>query len=296
MIHKAIRVNNAFCVAPVFTEAIADGNQVGISPCKRMGGRVRLAPLLGIGDILIFKLRCMSHSIHVDTIVIHRSIAYAYRKYSESYIAMVSALLSRLFPTAVLEYDGSAPRLGPLAITTYSLYPEYVFAVPRKSLYDEPYILLHTRAHFDGEGGNVRAFFDTVLPRYETALASLRSKYKLVLFGERTIETNSVGVRLIESLYPILSKIPGVIDRTRESVASLNTIEAFEEDLHAIHGAKLNVVFGYGGPLSLSVAFGTNTIAYIGGIRHNVVDDYSKFIPTHTTMDGFLDAVQRELE
>jgi hypothetical protein len=38
MITKNIRVNNEFYVVPVFNEAIADGKQIIICPCRKMWG------------------------------------------------------------------------------------------------------------------------------------------------------------------------------------------------------------------------------------------------------------------
>lgn len=55
MIEKNIRVNNEFYVVPVFNEAIADGKQFAISPCKRMWG-------IGVPEDLDYFLKNFQHA------------------------------------------------------------------------------------------------------------------------------------------------------------------------------------------------------------------------------------------
>jgi HAD superfamily hydrolase (TIGR01509 family) len=55
MIGKNIRVNNEFYVVPVFNEAIADGRQFGLTPCKQMWG-------IGVPEDLEFFLSHFKHA------------------------------------------------------------------------------------------------------------------------------------------------------------------------------------------------------------------------------------------
>lgn len=65
--------------------------------------------------------------------------------------------------------------------------------------------------------------------------------------------------------------------------------------MHILRGAKFNVVFGWGGPLSLSMAFGKQTLAYVGNILHPVVDDYMEHGFLHRDIDSFLEILQTKL-
>lgn len=256
---------------------------------------MKLRPILGIGDLLILKMRTRSANIQVDSVNVMTIIAHTYRKHSETYLRFLEVFLPRLFPGAIVEFDknDNYTNIEHIRIIDGYIYPHYTFSVPRVVFSDKPYIIIHTRARFDG---TKPVFFRDTLPLYGSSLSTLRSEYPILLFGERDIEDGlECRINQIHSMYKFLMQIPGVIDMTRNSSASSNSIEEFERDIHFINGAKCNVVFGYGGPLSLSVAFGRKTLGYIGGIQHSVVDDYINIACLYRNIDDFSDALRIEL-
>jgi hypothetical protein len=254
---------------------------------------MKVIPNLGIGDLLILRMR--ARELDVTTLVIRTLVVRTYRLHADAYLAFLQDFIARLFPGVTIEYDtDDAPSyLEDSPIHHCSLYDEYLFHVPRSVPIDVPYVVLHTRARFDTHLPN---FERETLPNVAHRLRSLRSVYPIVLVGEREIEVNKESIDWsIQSLYSIVREIPDIIDMTREDAASNNTIDQFERDLHIIQGAKFNIVFGYGGPLSLSLAFGQRTFGYIGGIQHRVVDDYSNHAFLHRDIDQFLDILQAKL-
>jgi len=233
--------------------------------------------------------------VQVSTIVIQTSIVHTYRAHPKEYFAFLEAFIPRLFPGVVIEYDTEEPGLfyQHVPIQKCFLYNDYAFQVPPSLPVEVPYVVFHTRARFDSHSIN---FSEEILPQRADTLRTLKSSYPIVLFGERNIEQNLESINWkIQSLYSVLRDIPGVVDLTRDDAASDNTIDQFERDAHIIRGAEFNVVFGYGGPLSLSLAFGKQTVGYIGEIQHPVVDDYSKHASLHRNMGEFLEVLQSKL-
>lgn len=256
---------------------------------------MRLVPNLGIGDLLILKMRAMTNSVEVNSIALLRTRVHDFRAHEEEYLAFLHVFLSRLFPGVSVDVvdDEPAECLEALSIRTYRLYDVYRFEVPRSLPLQPPYVVVHTRARFDASG---HAFQRDVYPLCAAKVRLLRSSYPIVLLGERAIEVNREStMHPIYSMYSILRDLPGVIDMTRNNAASNNTIEEFEREMHIVHGARFNVVFGYGGPLSLSMAFGKQTLAYIGAIRHPVVDDYVRLEFLHRDIHTFLEVLQTKL-
>lgn len=256
---------------------------------------MRVAPNLGIGDLLILKMRVLTNNVEVDSLAIQRRIAHDYRVHEEEYLAFVQLFLSRLFPGVPVDVvdDESAVCLDALRIRKYRLYDIYRFEVPPSLPLQPPYVVVHTRARFDASG---EAFQRDDYPLCVMKLKLLRSSYPIVLLGERAIEVNrETTLHPIYSLYSLFRNLPCVVDMTRNSTASNNTIAEFEREMHIVHGAKFNVVFGYGGPLSLSMAFGKQTLAYVGGIQHPVVKDYLCLEFLHRDIHSFLEVLQTKL-
>ena len=236
-----------------------------------------------------------SWDVPVDTIAVRTQILQKYRSHPDAYLEFLRGFLLRLFPGVTLDYieDDEISALEDVRIRRCFLYDRYAFQVPRTVPFQVPYVVFHTRARFDTNPPN---FAQDVLPKYLERIQSLKSTYPIVLMGERSSEVNAeTKLWGIESLYSVLRVLPNVTDLTRDNTTSTNTIDEFEHDAHIIHGAKFNVVFGYGGPLSMSMAFGRQTLGYIGGIRHPVIDDYLRLGFLHRSISQFLEVLQIKL-
>ena len=77
---------------------------------------------------------------------------------------------------------------------------------------------------------------------------------------------------------------------TTHDLYSKNTITHLKNDIAFINGAKANITFGYGGPLQLCAGFAQSTIAFVGDIKHQILDIYSKCdkIKIHRNVESFL--------
>jgi hypothetical protein len=145
---------------------------------------------------------------------------------------------------------------------------EYILEDGRK------YIVFHCKARFDDYSTN----FNNEINILEKFIDEYKSDFDIVLLGERNVEQNhEVKLNNITSIYEYLIKLKknnNVIDLTRDGLYSDNTIESFEKDAKIISNATLNIIFGYGGPLSISMAFSKNCVYYINELKHPVLDLY----------------------
>ena len=53
-----------------------------------------------------------------------------------------------------------------------------------------------------------------------------------------------------------------------------NDIESFEKDIFIINKASLNIIFGWGGPLTIAISFSENNIVYIDNLEHEIFNSY----------------------
>ena len=138
----------------------------------------------------------------------------------------------------------------------------------------ENYIIFHTKARFDYCSSNFKSLEHILIDFFN----NFKTNYNIIILGEKYIEQNKEAViHNIITLYDIMmlmKKNNNIIDLTYDMLYSGNNIIDFEKDLFLINNAKLNVGFGYGGPLNICQAFSKNNAFYIDELKHTVLDDY----------------------
>ena len=59
---------------------------------------MEISPPLGIGDILILKMREVSNKLDIKTIIIFENLINSYRKYPSKYLTFILYLIKMIFP------------------------------------------------------------------------------------------------------------------------------------------------------------------------------------------------------
>lgn len=234
-----------------------------------------ITPPLGIGDLLI--LRMMDNNI--KNIYISTQLIKDHRKYPDKFLKFIKKFIKNLFPSLnIIEYDGDYSNLSRIEHYNFKntyLYDYYHFENNFNKEYDN-YIVFHTKCRFDYYSHD---FFNE-LPILENFFKNFKSKYKILLLGEKTIEDcHEKRSHNIESIYNILTLLKNnndVTDLTYDELYSGNEYINFEKDIFIINNAVYNIGFGYGGPLTICTAFSRNNIFYVNKISHNCVKRYKE--------------------
>lgn len=247
-----------------------------------------IEPALGIGDLLTLKMYEVSNNIVFNKFIINIWLIEYHRINYINYITFIIKFINRLFnnPKFVFVYKKENELVIDRYyenINTFYLHDYYNFQITNSTdsietenilKSDRKYIIFHCKARFDSCADD----FINEINILEKFIDEYKSDYDIVLFGERIVEQNfEVKIHKIISIYEHLTKLKknnNVIDLTSDGLYSDNTIESFEKDAKIISNAVLNVIFGYGGPLTISMAFSKNCVYYINGLIHPVLDLY----------------------
>jgi len=192
-----------------------------------------------------------------------------YRLNFENYIDFIIEFIKKLFNNPNINLIENGEIDSPIsAVNIYYIGNEYYFdKIYKKVNGCKPYIIFHTKARFDVEWNNFIELFD-MLNNY---FSNFKSNYDIYLIGEKNIEQNlEVINNNVNSLYNIISclkKNCTIFDLTKDGLYSDNNFENFEFELQLMNGAEINIGFGFGGPLSLSLGFTHNTAFYIGNLQ-----------------------------
>lgn len=126
---------------------------------------------------------------------------------------------------------------------------------------DKPYLTINTKVRFLG-----RPTFDGIKKPVFRELKRLSEKYTILLLGERRLcrtgEYEQWGPEAIYSAYEdLVSEVPAQ-DRTFQAFGTNNfSLNRLRRDCALMRGAKLNILFGIGGPLAMALAVG-HALAY----------------------------------
>ncbi len=150
-----------------------------------------------------------------------------------------------------------------------NLYSHYKFNHKYcNTLFKTPYIVIHTKCRFDHVSSSR---FLEKLPILNAFFSQFKTKYRIVLAGEKSPEENYENKVLnVKTIYNILHKLTennDVLDITSNFISSSNSIENFNNELHIINNAVVNITFGHGGPFILCNSFSPRNLCYIGEIQ-----------------------------
>ena len=256
---------------------------------------MELTPCIGIGDLLILKMVCLSDGLVIKKINLSTKLLNTYRQYPDRFYQFLQNFIKCLFPdTIVTKTDNNfiVFQLNKYKIKTPYIYDQLQHQrslVEPKRTIEQPYIVFHTKVRLERYPDR---FAKQDLPKLEDAIKTFHTKKTIVLMGERVIEScYEQRVLGITSLYNVLKKLGGsVIDLTKEVLYSGNPdYDDFLRDLEVIHHADLNITFGIGGPLNICQAMSQRNLAFVG-----VVSDYRWIIDQykgiHYDIESFLKA------
>ena len=232
-----------------------------------------LSPPLGIGDLLVLKMHLLSNNLEINNFYINTGIINEYRLDPKRYLIFLEYLLKKLFPNSNKIYlDGKIDRIDYKINLTY-IKDYYKFDNKFINEY-ENYIIFHTKARFDYCSKNFKSIENILIDFFK----NFKTNYNIIILGEKHVEQNKEAIiHSITSLYDIMILMKNnnnVIDLTYNDLYSGNNIYDFEKDLFLINNAKLNIGFGYGGPLNICQAFSKNNIFYIDQLKHEILDYY----------------------
>lgn len=150
-----------------------------------------------------------------------------------------------------------------------------------------PYVCLHTK---------VRGFpYSEIREQYLRVLEDSSKKYKLVLIGEREIELNDeykLPEVKVSSIYEDLKGLGNVMDLTIPKLGLTSpTIGQVRQDCKYMNEAKVNIVIGVAGNLSLSGCVGKKTIN-ICHIPHLFAPTYGARAACVTRPQEFIEEIE----
>ena len=249
----------------------------------------------GIGDIIIIKQYSIIMNINFKIFLINRDLLN-YRVNGMNHFKFITKFIKRIFGNhCKIILDDNKTMIDTSILNQqmeiFNLYKLYNFTFEySNSLFKEKYIIFHTKCRFDQSGKNG---FLRDLPTINNFIDNFKSKYNIILFGEKEPENNYENiVHGVQSIYSTLIKLKNknnVIDLTSDIISSSNDINNFENDLHIINKASLNVTFGHGGPFCICNSFSDNNLCYIGDIIHHMPDCYRSKNFIHTDINKFLE-------
>lgn len=269
---------------------------------------MNIAPNLGIGDLLILKMQLISNNVSINHLYVRQDIITQYRLDPAKYIHFLEYLLHKLFPETIIHmntHNNPGNVISEYGLNATYLRDYYIFDNEFQNEYGN-YIIFHTKARFDYCSGNFKALHPILIDFFK----HFKTHYTIIILGEKHVEQNIEAItHNITSLYEIMMLMKtnnNVIDLTYHSLYSGNNVYDFEKDLFLINNAKLNVGFGYGGPLNICQAFSKNNCFYIDKLQHkivnyykninnNVYDDIHKFIEeivNHSHTNTILDEIR----
>lgn len=239
---------------------------------------MEITPALGIGDILIYLMYFKQNKIKDIKVNINENLIKQHRLEPEKFIEFVIFLFKSFNKDINI-------NLVNIEITVqypdnYIMDNNYLFddmTIEKYIPITEEYIVFHTKARFD----KYQPVFDREIGHLNNFLKNFKSKYTIVILGEKEVEKNiEQKTHNINSLYDnfrVLNDNNKIIDLTKDFLYSGNdSIEDFVKDINIINNAKMNITFGWGGPLNLCQSFSKNNICYVGKLEHSLLNNYQK--------------------
>lgn len=232
---------------------------------------------LGLGDVIytwaaLEKVKHKYDNIYIDA---NWSILEIYKHNSQEYRKFFTELVKTLFndDKYILFGGVNCPMhefsdLANLGIKPTLPRAAHLLCKTSPHVINDPYILLTTKVRQLNKD-----IYDEFKDKFVSSLNNLSNKYKIVLIGEREIESNPeydvYGNRHIYSIYDDLIKINNVIDLTVPIIGCANpSLDKMMEDCYLMNKASAVITIGCGGNLALATATSNNLI----GIR---ADDYT---------------------
>ena len=227
---------------------------------------MNITPHLGIGDLLIIKMKEISNKLKITQININLKLLKEYSGNCENKLRFTSKLIAFLFPYCQVHLS-----VGPCDFQIfdhYSLNQTYVYDhinhnVNFDNKYND-YIIFHTKCRDD----QVMNKYNEILPSLNAFLDNFNTTKTILILGEKFIGDNyETRIHKTISLYDNLLRLKNnnnVIDLTFDVLTDGNVIfDSFLHDVELINKSTCNITFGIGGPCNLCKSFSERNVSFM---------------------------------
>lgn len=227
-----------------------------------------ITPHLGIGDIIILKMKDLSSNLNITHININRKLIESHCDNYELKMSFIKQFILFLFPNITIDITNGPCDFD--IIDKYKVEKSYLYnqisynLLKIENKYSD-YTVFHTKFRYDDL---IDLFNNEVLESLIVFLETFKTSKKIIILGERQVGQNFETITLkTTSLYNyllLLKKNNTVIDLTNDILTSGNPdFNNFLTDVEIINDAICNITFGIGGPFNICSAFSTRNIAII---------------------------------
>ena len=227
-----------------------------------------ITPHLGIGDLLIVKMKQISNNLDIDYININKGLILQYCENYEIKINFIINLIKLLFHDTKFDINNNPTDfhlMDKYKLTNTYLYDSINFnMINVKNEYSD-YIIFHTKMRHDDL---MDKFTNEILPGLNTFFTNFKTSKKIIILGERNIGQNyETKLHKTISLYKnllLLNKHNQVIDLTNDILTCGNPdFNKFLLEIEIINKSSCNITFGIGGPFNICKAFSKNNVSFI---------------------------------
>jgi hypothetical protein len=227
-----------------------------------------ITPHLGIGDLLVVKMKQISNNLDIDYININKDLILQYCENYEMKINFIINLIKFLFHDTKFDINNNPTDfhlMDKYKVTDTYLYDCINFnTINVKNEYSD-YIVFHTKMRHDGLIDN---FTNNILPGLNIFLENFKTSKKIIILGERNIGQNlETKIHKTISLYNnllLLNKNNDIIDLSNDILTCGNPdFNKFLLEIEIINKSLCNITFGIGGPFNICKAFSKNNVSFI---------------------------------
>ena len=247
-----------------------------------------ITPNLGIGDLLIVKMKQISNNLDIEYININKDLIIKYCENYEIKIDFIINLIKLLFHGTKF-YINNKPTDFHI-FDNYSLKKTYLYdcinvnIINVKNEYSD-YIIFHTKMRHDDL---IDKFTNEILTRLNTFFTNFKTSKKIIILGERNIGQNlETKIHKTISLYNnllLLNKNNDVIDLTNDILTCGNPdFNKFLLEIEIINKSSCNITFGIGGPFNICKAFSKNNVSFIPFYH---LSPYKKILDEFNALDN----------
>ena len=229
---------------------------------------MNITPHLGIGDLLIVKMKQISNNLNIDCINIHKNLILTFCENYETKINFTINLIKLLFPNTKIYINNNSIDFH--IFNNYSLNKTYIYDCINVNLMNvkneySDYIIFHTKMRHDDL---MDKFTNEVLPGLNIFLENFKTSKQIIILGERNIGQNlETKAHKTISLYKnllLLNKNNHIIDLTNDTLTCGNPdFNKFLLEIEIINKSLCNITFGIGGPFNICKAFSEKNISFI---------------------------------
>jgi len=221
-----------------------------------------ITPYLGMGDLLIIKMKAISNHLTIKNININSQLIHTYSSNYDSKINFIQKFLQLLFDSTITITNGPCNY----AFDHYTIKKTYIYDdifTKKKDTTDT--IIFHTKLRHDDL---IDKFMNEILQSLILFFKQFKTTKTILIMGEKYIGENyETQLHKTQSLYnyiSLLKKNNKVIDLTTDYLTDGNdNFDSFLNDIEMINKATCNVTFGIGGPFCLCKAFSKKNISFV---------------------------------